>query len=377
MNRTSRLYGATGVAALLACAASPAHAAGTLSGTSIKNDVTVSYSVGGTAQTASTGSDTFVVDRKVMLTVAEFGGSTNTATPNDPKAVTIFRLTNSSNDTLDFDLAATNRANGSSKHAGGVDNYDVSDFAYYRDANADGIAQDGELVTYIDQLAPDQTVTILVAARTPLGRVTGDEATVRLTATALLAGAAGAKGGALTNDKDAANVAGTVQNVFADDNANGNTAGDGAAFDDDDFRVAAAAITAAKSSRILWDPISASTNPKMIPGAVVEYCVAVTNAAGSATATGVSLSDNLPAGTTYLPNGTVASGTGVADNTGIGIMVDGTGTVTGTAPAFVATCTGGGTNSGTYTAGTRNVAGALSDIAAAATRTLRFRVVID
>jgi uncharacterized repeat protein (TIGR01451 family) len=49
----------------------------------------------------------------------------------------------------------------------------------------------------------------------------------------------------------------------------------------------------------------------MIPGAVVEYCIAVANAAGSATATNISVSDTLPAATTYLAafgikvNGTV------------------------------------------------------------------------
>ena len=43
-----------------------------------------------------------------------------------------------------------------------------------------------------------------------------------------------------------------------------------------------------------------ATNPKYIPGAVIEYCIAVTNAAGSASATSVAISDPLPTEVTYL-----------------------------------------------------------------------------
>ncbi len=47
-------------------------------GTSITNNVSVAYNVGGTAQTAETDSDTFVVDREVNLVIAESGNGNTT-----------------------------------------------------------------------------------------------------------------------------------------------------------------------------------------------------------------------------------------------------------------------------------------------------------
>ena len=73
--------------------------------------------------------------------------------------------------------------------------------------------------------------------------------------------------------------------MFADTNADGNVARDGIHFDEDDYTILAASLTATKSSRVISDPFNGTTNPKMIPGAVVEYCIAVANGAGGATAT--------------------------------------------------------------------------------------------
>ena len=72
----------------------------------------------------------------------------------------------------------------------------------------------------------------------------------------------------------------------------------------------------------------------MIPGAVVEYCIAVANAAGSATATNIGVSDTLPGTTTY--------------DAGFGILVNGT--VTG------GTCNADGVAGGSYAAGTVSAA---------------------
>jgi uncharacterized repeat protein (TIGR01451 family) len=112
-------------------------------------------------------------------------------------------------------------------------------------------------------------------------------------------------------------------------------------------------LTASKTSRIISDPFNGITNPKMIPGAVVEYCVAVANGAGSATATSVAISDTLPAQTTY--------------DAGFGIFVDGT--VTGV------TCNADGVAGGAQAAGV--VTASLSNIAAGVTRTVVFRVTVN
>lgn len=64
-----------------------------------------------------------------------------------------------------------------------------------------------------------------------------------------------------------------------------------------------------KTSFIVSDGISGS-NPKSLPGAIVRYCILVTNT-GSASATGVSVNDPLPADVTYI-TGTMLSGTDCA-----------------------------------------------------------------
>ena len=63
----------------------------------------------------------------------------------------------------------------------------------------------------------------------------------------------------------------------------------------------------AKTSSIVSDPLNGATNPKAIPGATVRYCLLVTNS-GSATATGILVSDPLPATTSFIA-GSLRSGT--------------------------------------------------------------------
>lgn len=60
-----------------------------------------------------------------------------------------------------------------------------------------------------------------------------------------------------------------------------------------------------KTSSLVSDPVN-TTNPKAIPGAVVRYCILVTNP-GTLAATGVTATDLMPAGLTYTP-GTARSG---------------------------------------------------------------------
>lgn len=57
-------------------------------------------------------------------------------------------------------------------------------------------------------------------------------------------------------------------------------------------------LSVTKISQVISDPISGMTNPKAIPGAVLQYCILVANA-GSATVTSVSATDNIPGNVTY------------------------------------------------------------------------------
>ena len=132
-------------------------------------------------------------------------------------------------------------------------------------------------------------------------------------------------------------------------------ANDGAFSAQGRYAVSGAVLTVAKTSRIVSDPVNGTTNPKAIPGATIEYCITVANAAGAATATGVSLLDDLPADVAY--------------SAAFGIFVNGNATcASGT--------TGGNFAAGGGVSGRDRVTGTLNDVAAGQTRSLYFRVTI-
>lgn len=100
-------------------------------------------------------------------------------------------------------------------------------------------------------------------------------------------------------------------------------------------------LSVTKVSNVVSDGVS-GTNPKAVPGAILRYCILISNA-GSATTTNVSATDNLPAGTSFVAgsmlSGSSCSGTTTAeddDSSGadesdpFGMSVAGS-TITGTA----------------------------------------------
>jgi uncharacterized repeat protein (TIGR01451 family) len=352
MTSSIRLLASASLLAVAGLAATPAFAAGTTAGSTITNTVSVAYKVGGVDQNAVTATDNLTVDRKINLVVAQLGTTTTSVSPGQTAAVTGFTVTNSSNAALDFALAVTQSSGGTAAH-GGTDSFNVSNVKMYLDSDNSGTYNAGDtLITYLDEIAADATKTVFVVSDIPLGKTTGDVANVRLTATAAESGGAGSLGAVVTQTSGA-NTSG-MDTVFADGNANGNVGNDGASFAENDYTVLAAALTAVKTSKIISDPVNGTTNPKMIPGATVEYCIAVSNGAGSATATNVALSDPLPTQTTY--------------DAAFGVKLDGT--VSG------GSCTAG-TGNGSYDSTNKKVTGTLSDVAAGATSTLVFRVTIN
>lgn len=351
MTRTMRLLASASLLAVAGFAATPAFAGGTTAGSTITNTVTVNYKVGGVDQNFITATDNLTVDRKINLVVAQLGTTTTQVSPGQTSAVTGFTVTNSSNATLDFALAVTQASGGTAEH-GGTDNFNVSGAKMYIDTDNSGTFNAGDTqITYLDEIAADSTKTVFVVADVPLNRVTGDVANLRLTATAAESGGAGSLG-AIVTQTTGANTSG-MDTVFADDSTNGNVAKDGASFAENDYTVFTAALTAVKSSTIISDPVNGTNNPKMIPGATVEYCIAVTNAAGGATATSVALSDPLPTQTTY--------------DSAFGIKLNGTVTS--------GVCNPNGSTGGSFASNT--VSGTLSNVAAGSTSTLVFRVTIN
>ena len=347
--------------AVAALSGGAAHAAGTLSGTSISNLATLSYSVGGTAQTSigssavgnTSGAGTvtsFVVDNKVNPGVVEGsfnGGSifnagavTNVA-PGAVAQVTSFVVINNGNTPQGYTLSAINFAGGTI--ASTADSIDVTINNVFVDANGNGTYEAGtDVATTIASLAPDASVTVFVLATIPAGATNGQQANITLTATTKTAGLSAAAAAAETYIATVGADTTGVDIVFADGpitEANfvgTSSARDGQATARDAYRITSAVISVQKTAALLCDPFNGATNRKSIPGATVQYAITITNAASAtASATLTQISDALEiANLTF--DATLISGAGAGSNcvasvasqsgTGFG-AVRGTGTV--------------------------------------------------
>lgn len=312
-----RLYGrlAAVVGVLLVAWPGLAGAAGTASSTSITNRSSLTYSVGGVAQTliessptgnstpgATLGADTsFVVDNKVSVLVTEGNSTYTSVSSGQTAAVTTFTVTNQGNTTQDFALAAANLANGTTLFSG-TDNFDGTSCSAFRESGATaGYQAAQDTVTYVDELTADGTATVYIVCDIPASLANGSNAVVSLTATARVGGAAASLGAALT-ETTTVNTAG-VDIVFADGAGTDDASRDAAYSARDAYRVVAAALTVTKTVTPLCDPLNSTTFPKNIPGAVVRWTITVSNAVGaSASATLTQVSDALNANSTFDPD---------------------------------------------------------------------------
>lgn len=277
-----------------------AMAAGTVAGTTISNAATVNYLVGGVSQPAIVSNTVdFVVDRKINLTAATLDVAAVPVAPGSSGNVLKFTVTNNGNGTQDFQLGGIAVTTGAAAKFGGLlDAVDATSVAAYADSNANGTYEAGlDTVTYIDELAPDASKTVFLVATFPTGQANGSISSYHLLAEARVGGAAAALGAVLT-ETAGADTPGSVDIVFAD--GQGSATASDASRDakhssQSDYVINGANLSIAKTSTVISDPFNAGVNPKAIPGAVVEYTITVTNAAGGASATGITVSDSLNA----------------------------------------------------------------------------------
>jgi uncharacterized repeat protein (TIGR01451 family) len=366
--RNLKLLAGAGIFTLFATTS--AYAAGSIGGTTISNTATVAYSVGGVSQpTVSNTPTVFTVDRKVVFRVDETAPTgTTTVAPGQSAAVTTFTVANTSNFYMDFGLSVAQPAGGTATH-GGTDNFDATGVTIWVDTNGNGTLETtggtpDTQINYIDELAPDTSRVVFVLANIPAGRATNDVAGVTLTAqardgastytqaTSTWTVTTGAQGAVSTNTAGV-NTAG-MDTVLADTayDAN-NTASDGLGVAKDDYTVSNAAISLTKTIKPVSDGFNTAVNAKMIPGATVQYCIIAANAAGGATATGVSITDPVPS--------TLS-------------IVAGSLRINGTATAGV--CNADGVAGGTI-AGQNVSSGTLNNIAAGANVTIYFNATIN
>lgn len=308
--KRSSLWVGTGSALALLLAPTLAMAApvGTAANSSISNSVTVSYNVGGVAQTPITSAaDVFTVDRKIDLVVTTQDSAAVVVTPGQANAVTTFTVTNNSNATIDFLLAATQQAGGTAKFAGN-DTTDAANVRIYVETNGTAGWQAGDtLASSLAAVASGDAVTVYVVSDIPVAAAQNAQATVILTATAAsgataIGGTPAGTGGSALSQTAAGTANGktTMETVFADAQAEAQTGDglrDGRHAARSDYRVDTAQLSVAKYSRVISDPHSGSSSPRSIPGAVVEYCIVVQNASTTVSATSVSVSDTVDAAT--------------------------------------------------------------------------------
>jgi uncharacterized repeat protein (TIGR01451 family) len=219
-----------------------------------------------------------------------------------------FTVTNNTNGPMDFALLAANVGSG--------DIFDTTGgFTYYLDdgdGTGDGVYGTGGdvQVTELDEMPSDAVWTVFVVSNIPNGLVSTNDADITLLATAHDAGGAGL--GALTAEDDAiADTTTGIENVFNDGDGDVDGLRDGAHSATNTYLVASASIAVTKSSAVVYDPLNGVSStgnpdpdddvyPKAIPGARMVYCIAVANSGGVA-ATDVTVSDPIPANTTYFP----------------------------------------------------------------------------
>ncbi|MBC7983959.1 MAG: DUF11 domain-containing protein [Candidatus Obscuribacterales bacterium] len=306
-----------------------AYAVGTAAGTDISNTATVNFTVGGVNQTPVNSNTTvFEVDRKVDMTVTN--GAATSTNPGVTNVAAIYTVTNTGNGADTFTFAPANQAG---------DNFDVTNLRVYQDNGGTPNAFDGT-DTLIPAATPvafiaDQSIVFFIVSDIPLSATNGQNSVVRLTATTTSTATVGADNPAV------------VDVVFADAGSNGTE------FDDNQYNITAAALAVVKSAAIITDPVNgAGANRKAIPGAVIEYTIVVTNS-GGVNAASVTLSDAIPANTTYVAASMTLNAAALTD----------------AADADAGTTTGAPVTSISVNAGTVNSGGG--------TATVTFRVTIN
>ena len=336
-----------GAALLLLAGAPEVFAQATTAGTQIKNETTVTYSVGGVTQSTEPTDDvSFLVDRRVDLVVNEVGGGFTSVVPGATPSITnnyflTYTVTNNTNDVIDVRLTAA-ELSGQTVHteADTADTNSPSSLSLYIDNESGGTASDWDAadtavpqdtgVWYLDQVAAGDTVTVFVVSGqfedsdtlsnddvmgvvlTGVAASAWDDPTLPAVAsvadgypTARVADA-GNLGADLTEDTNSDDQ-NAVENVFADA-ADTDGSGDAAENGQDDaydaYKVATTTITVTKQSLVYYDPINGDADgvgnePKAIPGALVLYCITVKNT-GASDATDVVVSDAIPNNTAFV-----------------------------------------------------------------------------
>lgn len=268
---------------------SQAEAAGTRAGSTISNTASASFDTGGGTTTIDSNQVDLLVDELLDVTVASNNPADVPTTPGATGQVLSFSVTNNGNGVESFALSTVANVGG--------DDYDPTVTQLYID-NGDGVFDPATDTLYIPgtndpELEPDESVTIFVVATTPGSVVDGNRGIVSLIAAAVTG--TGAPGDSFPGMGEGGGDA-VVGATGADGRDNGA------------FIVSAATVTLVKSA-VVTNPLG-TTDP--IPGATITYTIVAT-VAGSGSVSGLAITDNIPANTSYVASSMTLGGTPLSD----------------------------------------------------------------
>lgn len=292
-------------------AAGTAFAAGTVAGTVISNQAAVDYSIGASTFSMNSNVSAFTVAEVLNVSLVWQDVLPGVSvTPGQTGRPLTFLITNTGNGSNRFSIASNDTVGG--------DQFDPAVTAIYLDSNGNGTYNTGIDSLYVPgtndpALAPDASRAVFVLSTIPAaGLAQGDRGNVQATVTSL--DGSGAPGAVIAGGGDG----GTDAVVGA---TGGTASATGS------YIVSSVNVSLLKSA-VVSDPYGGN-RPQT--GATVRYTISVT-VTGPGTAAGVTVSDPVPANTTYRPgtlrlNGALLSDAADADAGDVGGTMPGAVTV--------------------------------------------------
>ncbi|MGI9289688.1 MAG: hypothetical protein ACR2QG_00265 [Gammaproteobacteria bacterium] len=272
-----RLINRFGFALVLVCVStSSAWSLGTVAGTDIDNQATVSFDIGGTPGTATSNTVTVTVAEVLNVDVTLLSGSVSASSPATNVEL-LFSVTNTGNGTEDYTLAIDNSLAGDDFNPTGA-----SPAAIYIDTDSSGDFSGGDTAYNPGSpptLAPDETIEVLLVNDIPTALPDGSTGFSELTAAATTG--SGSPGDRFPGQGDGG-IDAIVGTSGASDADNG------------EYIIGDIQLDVVKSA-VVSDPFG-GTDP--IPGADITYTIVVTPS-GSDTAANAVFTDPIPTNTTY------------------------------------------------------------------------------
>ena len=265
-------------------------AVGVPAGTSITNNVTVNFTVGGIPGVAF-DSDVFEVQEVINVNVSWQDAGNVPVSASSVQQVLTFLVTNTGNGIESFSLLLNNSPVV-------VDDFDPLNGNIYLDGNSngtfDGAPTDplyvpGTNDPLLNANGVDSQIVFLVSD-IPAIVSTGQTGTSELTANSLTTGAAGAASGTNLNGLGDGGIDAVVGVTQASDVANGTYEVNANPVD----------VNIVKSAQVISDGAGCVTAPcSPIPGATIRYTLQV-NVTGVGTANNLVITDPIPINTTYV-----------------------------------------------------------------------------